>query len=65
MRRPDTHPAEEPLAYLEPGQPAADRSRAVARAQLSARTRTWLWALRIVVLLLTLMVAYTFITRLT
>jgi hypothetical protein len=65
MPRPDTHTAEEPLAYLEPGQPAADRSRPVPRAQLSTRTRTWLWALRILVLLLALMVTYTFIIQIT
>jgi hypothetical protein len=65
MRRPHTPTAEEPLAYLEPGQLAIDRSQPVPRAQLSTRTRAWLWALRIVVLLLALMVAYTFITQIT
>lgn len=65
MRRSHTDTTEEPLVYLEPGQLAADRSRPVPRAQLSTRTRRWLWALRILVLLLSLMVTYTFITQIT
>jgi hypothetical protein len=65
MRRPETPTGEEPLGYLEPGQAATDRSQPVPRAQLSTRTLRWLWALRIFVLLLTLMVTYTFLTHLT
>jgi len=50
--------------FLEAGQLTFERRVPVPRAALSRRAQAALWALRIVVLLLVLMVAYTFITQL-
>jgi hypothetical protein len=50
--------------YLEPGQLAADRRQPASRAHLSAATRAALWGLRILVLVVSAMVVYTFIAEL-
>jgi hypothetical protein len=56
---------EELFMYLEPGQLVAETRRPVPRAQLSPRAAAGLWVLRIAVVLLTAMVLYAFIARLT
>jgi hypothetical protein len=50
--------------HLERGQLVAETSRPVPRAALSARAVAGLWALRIFVVLVSLMVIYTFIHQL-
>jgi hypothetical protein len=50
--------------HLERGQLVAETSRSVPRAVLSARAASGLWALRIFVVLVSLMVIYTFIHQL-
>jgi hypothetical protein len=57
-------PDEELVMYLEPDQLVAETSRPVARAELSSRTIAALWALRVFVVLVSLMVIYTFAERL-
>jgi hypothetical protein len=52
------------LTYLEPEQLVADRSRPLPRAQLSARATALLWTLRVVVVVLSVMVIYTFVSQL-
>lgn len=52
------------IAFLEPGQLVANTTRPVPRARLGTRTRVALWVLRIFVLLVSIMVIYTFITQL-
>jgi len=54
----------DPFAYLEPDQLLADRSRPLPRAQLSARATFVLWMLRLVVVVLGVMVLYTFVSQL-
>ena len=49
---------------LERDQIVAETSRPVARAALSARATAGLWALRVFVVLVSLMVIYTFIDQL-
>jgi hypothetical protein len=51
-------------ALLEPGQLVAETSQPVPRAQLSTRAAAGLWALRIFVVLVSLMVIYTFVDQL-
>jgi hypothetical protein len=51
---------DELLMHLERDQFVAETSRPVPRAVLSARTRAGLWALRIFVVLVSLMIIYTF-----
>jgi hypothetical protein len=58
-----SHPADV-WNILEPGQLTHHRSAPLPRAHLGARTQAALWALRITVLLLVFMVAYTFATQL-
>jgi hypothetical protein len=53
-----------PLTLLEPSQLVAETSRPVPRAALSARAAAGLWALRIFVVLVSLMVIYTFVDQL-
>ena len=53
------------LAFLEPGQLSTARSRPVPRAHLSSGTYVALWALRVIAVLLTVIVTYTFIAQLT
>ena len=50
-----------PLVHLARGQFVAETSRPVARAALSARAVAGLWALRVFVVVVSLMVIYTFI----
>ncbi|MFZ0974819.1 MAG: hypothetical protein WAN22_21500 [Solirubrobacteraceae bacterium] len=50
--------------YLERDQLVADRSRPVARAQLGPRARAGLWALRVLVVVMAILVVYTFIAQL-
>ena len=55
---------DEPVRHLQRGQFVAETSRPVPRAALSARATAGLWALRIFVVLVSLMVIYTFIDQL-
>jgi hypothetical protein len=50
--------------HLERDQFVAETSRPVARAALSSRTIAALWALRVFVVLVSLMVVYTFVEQL-
>jgi hypothetical protein len=52
------------VMHLERGQFAAETSRPVPRAALSARAAAGLWALRVFAVLVSLMVIYTFIDQL-
>jgi hypothetical protein len=52
------------VMYLERDQLVAETSRPVARAQLSRRTLAGLWALRVFVVLVSVMVIYTFFEQL-
>jgi hypothetical protein len=52
------------VMHLARGQLVAETSRAVPPAALSARTTGGLWALRVFVVLVSLMVIYTFIDQL-
>ena len=52
------------ILHLEPDQFVAETSRPVPRAMLGARTIAALWALRVFVVLVSLMVVYTFIDQL-
>jgi hypothetical protein len=53
-----------PVTFLELGQLVAETSRPVPRAALSTRAAAGLWALRIFVVLVSLMVIYTFVVQL-
>lgn len=64
MPQPDPRADDQLVEYLEANQLVSDTSRPVPRAQLTARVRTALWTLRIFVVLLTIMVIYTFISQL-
>jgi hypothetical protein len=55
---------DEPLVYLAHGQFVAETSRPVPAAALSARAAAGLWALRVFVVVVSLMVIYTFIDQL-
>jgi hypothetical protein len=55
---------DELVMHLERDQFVAETSRPVARAALSARTIAALWALRVFVVLVSLMVIYTFVEQL-
>jgi hypothetical protein len=55
---------DELIMHLERDQFVAETSRPVARAALSARTVAALWALRVFVVLVSLMVIYTFVEQL-
>jgi len=52
------------IMHLERDQFVAETSRAVPRAALSTRTTAALWALRVFVVLVSLMVIYTFFEQL-
>ena len=54
----------EPAVFLEPGQLTAATRRPVPRAQLGRRAMIALWALRVVVIVLSAMVVYTFFSQL-
>lgn len=55
---------DELIMHLERDQFRAETSRPVARASLSARATTGLWALRVFVIVVSIMVIYTFIAQL-
>ncbi len=55
---------DELIMHLERDQFVAETSRPVPRAALSARATAGLWALRVFVVLVSLMVIYTFIEQL-
>jgi len=55
---------EELIMHLERDQLVVETSRPVPRARLSARIKAGLWALRIFVVVVGLMVIYTFIAQL-
>ena len=52
------------VTHLERGQLVAETSRPVPRAELDVRAAAGLWALRIFVVLVSLMVIYTFLHQL-
>jgi hypothetical protein len=58
------HPEDELIMHLERDQFVAETSRPVPRAVLGARATRGLWALRVFVVLVSLMVIYTFIEQL-
>jgi hypothetical protein len=62
--RPGQRPGGEPAVFLEPGQLTAAIRRPVPRAQLGGRAMIALWALRVLVIILTAMVLYTFFSHL-
>ena len=62
--RPPERGEDEPFGHLARGQFVAETSRPVARAAFSARATAGLWALRIFVVVVSLMVIYTFIDQL-
>jgi len=76
MRRPAIHlastpiprqgqrPVGDPAVFLEPGQLTATTRRPVPRAQLGRRATIALWALRVLVIILSAMVIYTFFSQL-
>ncbi len=68
IREQDLQPQErfedELIMHLERDQFVAETSRPVPRAALSARATAGLWALRVFVVLVSLMVVYTFIDQL-
>jgi hypothetical protein len=64
-RQTPTNEQEEDLVdFLEPDQLAVGRSRPVSRYPLTTKTRVWLWALRVFVLVVSAMVIYTFFAQL-
>jgi hypothetical protein len=68
IREQDLQPQErfedELIMHLERDQFVAETSRPVPRARLSSRATAGLWALRVFVVLVSLMVIYTFIEQL-
>jgi len=68
IRERDLQPQErfedELIMHLERDQFVAETSRPVPRAALSARATAGLWALRVFVVLVSLMVVYTFVDQL-
>ncbi len=54
----------DPLTYLQPDQLVSEGARPVPRARLTRRMAVGLWVLRVVVLVLSTMVVYTFIAQL-
>jgi hypothetical protein len=63
-RSPQEPPEDELIMHLERDQFVAETSRPVPRAALSARTTAGLWALRVFVIVVSLMVLYTFFAQL-
>ncbi len=62
--RPDQRPGGGPAVFLEPGQLTAATRRPVPRARLGRRAMIALWALRVLVIILSAMVVYTFFSQL-
>ena len=58
-----THERTDVVEFLEPGQLVGNRRTPVPRAELGRRAQAGLWVLRITVLLLVVMVGYTFFTQ--
>jgi len=63
-RQPQQRSGDEQVMNLERGQLVTETSRPLPRAALSARAAAGLWALRAFVVLVSLMVIYTFIDQL-
>ena len=63
-RQPRQRSGDEQVMHLERDQLVTETSRPVPRAALSARAAAGLWALRVFVILVSLMVIYTFIDQL-
>jgi hypothetical protein len=63
-RQPQQRFEDEQFMHLERDQLVTETSRPVPRAALSARAAAGLWALRVFVVLVSLMVIYTFIGQL-
>jgi hypothetical protein len=63
-RQPGQRFEDEPVMYLESDQLVTETSRPLPRAALGAPAAAGLWALRLFVILVTLMVIYTFIDQL-
>jgi hypothetical protein len=63
-RQPQQRFENKQVMHLERGQLVTETSRPLPRAALSARAAAGLWALRAFVLLVSLMVIYTFIDQL-
>jgi hypothetical protein len=59
-----THHSLDAVGFLEPGQLADNRRTPVPRAELGRRAQAALWSLRVIVLLLVVMVGYTFVSQL-
>ena len=57
-------PGGEPAVFLEPGQLTVATQRPVPRARLGRRAMIALWALRVLVIILSAMVIYTFFSHL-
>jgi hypothetical protein len=55
---------EEFVGYLERDQLETETDKPLAPAQLSARTKAGLWALRVFVLVVSVMVIFTFVSQL-
>ncbi len=64
QHQPPERGEDEPVAHLQRGQFVAETSQPVPPAPLSARAAVGLWALRVFVVLVSLMVIYTFIHQL-
>jgi hypothetical protein len=58
------HADDQLIAHLERDQVVAETSKPVPRAALSTRAIAGLWALRVFVVLVSLMVIYTFVEQL-
>ena len=58
-------PEPKPARFLDSGQLTLDPSLPVPRAQLSQRVSGALWALRLFVILVSVMVIYTFVSQVT
>ena len=63
-RQPPERSQDEQVMHLDRDQLAAETSRPVPRAALSARAAAALWALRVFAVLVSLMIIYTFIDQL-
>ncbi len=63
-RQPPERVQDEQVTHLERSQLVAETSRPLPRAALSAPAAAGLWALRVFVVLVSLMVIYTFIDQL-
>jgi hypothetical protein len=63
-RSPQESPEDELIMHLERDQFVAETSRPVPRAALSAPATAGLWALRVFVIVVSLMVIYTFFAQL-